>query len=129
MDLKIAARTVAVIAIAASLTVAIRALRDDDRPDAKAPSIARPGGEPDPRRELTRCRDLGAAALEDASCRKAWAESRRRFLQIDKPAKPDSGPAMPKPERFGERPAPDTSKGQDRLLPGAASDAKEGQPR
>lgn len=102
MDLKIAARTVAVIAIGAGLTAAISALRDDDAPDADAPSIVRPGGEPDPRRELTRCRDLGAAALEDAACRKAWAQSRRRFLQSDKPARP----AMPKPERFGAVPTP-----------------------
>ncbi|EXL01673.1 entry exclusion protein TrbK [Brucella anthropi] len=131
MDLKIAARMIAVIAIGAGLTAALSALRDDDAPDADAPRIVRPGGEPDPRRELARCRDLGAAALEDAACRKAWAESRRRFLQIDKPAPP----VMPKPERFGQRSAPDsaagkpdTGKDQDRLLPGAAADVKEVQP-
>lgn len=107
MDLKIAARTVAVIAIGAGLIAAIGALRDDDAPDADAsPGIVRPGGKPDPRRELIRCRDLGAAALEDAACRKAWAESRRRFLQTGEPAFPKEGPAMPKPERFGPAPAP-----------------------
>lgn len=98
MDLKIAARMIAVIAIGAGLTAAISALRDDDAPDTDAPRIVHLGGEPDPRRELARCRDLGAAALEDAACRKAWAESRRRFLQSDRPA-------MPKPERFGSVPA------------------------
>lgn len=107
MDLKIAARTVAVIAIGAGLIAAIGALRGEDAPDADAsPGIVRPGGEPDPRRELSRCRDLGAAALEDTACRKAWAENRRRFLQTDKPAISKEEPAMPKPERFGVAPAP-----------------------
>ena len=30
--------------------------------------------------ELRRCNDLGAAALDDTGCKRAWAESRRRFL-------------------------------------------------
>lgn len=102
MDLKIAARMIAVIAIGAGLTAAFSALRDDDAPDADAPSIVHPGGEPDPRRELVRCRDLGAAALEDAACRKAWAQSRRRFLQSGKPDRS----AAPRPERFGAVPTP-----------------------
>lgn len=101
MDLKIAARMIAVIAIGAGLTAAFSALRDDDAPDADAPLIVRPGGEPDRRQELSRCRDLGTAALEDAACRKAWAENRRRFLETDKPNRP----ATPKPERFGAPPA------------------------
>ena len=29
---------------------------------------------------LIRCNDLGTAALDDAACKSAWAESRRRFL-------------------------------------------------
>ncbi len=102
MDLKIAARMIAVIAIGAGLTAAFSALRDDDAADARAPGIVRPGGEPDRissgRSELARCRALGAAALEDAACRKAWAENRRRFLETDKPVRP----AAPKPQRFGE---------------------------
>jgi len=102
MDVKIAARIIAVIALGAGLTAAFSALRDDDAPDADAPRIVHPGGEPDPRRELVRCRDLGAAALEDAICRKAWAESRRRFLQSDKPDRT----VMPKTERFGAAPTP-----------------------
>ena len=133
MDLKIAARTIAVIAIGAGLTAAFSALRDDDARDADAPRIVRPGGEPDPRHELARCRDLGAAALEDAACRKAWSESRRRFLQSEKPATPTTGPVMPKPERFGERKVmpdataeeSDTGKEQDRLESEAAGDTEE----
>lgn len=93
MDLKIAARMIAVFAIGAGLTAAIAALQNDgDRPDADAPRIERPGGDPSSvpatRRELVRCRDLGTVALEDAACRKAWAENRRRFFQINRPVRP-----------------------------------------
>ncbi|MFK0209138.1 MULTISPECIES: putative entry exclusion protein TrbK-alt [Agrobacterium] len=93
MDLKIAARMIAVFAIGAGLTAAITALHDDeDRPDASAPRIERPGGDPSSlsaaKSELGRCRDLGTAALEDAACRKAWAENRRRFFRMDRPDLP-----------------------------------------
>ncbi|MDH1270490.1 putative entry exclusion protein TrbK-alt [Rhizobium pusense] len=118
MDLKIAARMLAVLTIGAGLTAAITAMHDNgDQPEADAPRIKRPGGEPDPRPELARCRALGVAALEEASCRDAWAGSRRRFLETDKPARP-------KPERSGE---PGTGKEQDRLLPDPADGTGEGQ--
>ncbi len=95
MDMKIAARMIAVFAIGVGLTAAIAALHDDeDRPDASAPRIERSGGDPShlsaAKSELVRCRDLGTAALEDAACRKAWAENRRRFFQINRPDKPIS---------------------------------------
>jgi conjugative transfer region protein TrbK len=32
---------------------------------------------------LLRCREIGAAALDDAGCKKAWADSRRHFLEGD----------------------------------------------
>ncbi|MBN9054383.1 MAG: putative entry exclusion protein TrbK-alt [Rhizobiales bacterium] len=132
MDLKIAARMIAVIAIGAGLTAAFSALRDDDAPDATAPGIARPGGEPDRRSELSRCRALGAAALEDSACRKAWAENRRRFLETDKPARPTT----PKPQRFGKQPGlsgasdeeRDTKKEQERLLPDGVDKTEEVKP-
>ena len=93
MDLKIAARMIAVFAIGAGLTGAIMALRnDEDRPDAQAPRIKRPGDSSSSlsaaKSELVRCRGLGAVALEDTACRKAWAEKRRRFFQINKPERP-----------------------------------------
>ncbi|MCE6076381.1 putative entry exclusion protein TrbK-alt [Agrobacterium vitis] len=89
MDTKIAARMIAVFAIGAGLTAAITALHDDeDRPDAAAPRIERPGGDLARKQEFARCRDLGTAALEDAACRKAWAENRRRFFQINRPNQP-----------------------------------------
>ncbi|WP_407975856.1 putative entry exclusion protein TrbK-alt [Brucella pseudogrignonensis] len=104
MDLKIAARMIAVFAIGAGLTAAITALHDDeDRPDASAPRIERPGGDPSSlsaaKSELARCRDLGTAALEDTACRKAWAENRRRFFQINKPDRPT--PPKSRPEAAG----------------------------
>lgn len=109
MDLKIAARMIAVFAIGAGLTAAITALQnDEDRPDAAAPRIERPGGDPSSpapvKSQLAHCRDLGTAALEDVACRKAWAENRRRFFRIDKPDSPNSSDnpdkqAPPKPQQ------------------------------
>ncbi|MFB9948869.1 putative entry exclusion protein TrbK-alt [Rhizobium puerariae] len=91
MDLKIAARMIAVFAIGAGLTAAITALQnDEDRRDVAAPRIEHPGGDRARDRELSRCRDLGTAALEDAACRKAWAENRRRFFRMDSPDRPTS---------------------------------------
>jgi conjugative transfer region protein TrbK len=105
MDLKIAARMIAVLTLGSSLTAAVMVLRGDgpegtpgDAPTAQ--SLRDPGGEP-AANELARCRDIGPAALEDAACRKAWAENRRRFLET---AKPRELP-LPKPERFGHAPA------------------------
>ncbi|WP_454918782.1 putative entry exclusion protein TrbK-alt [Xanthobacter sediminis] len=80
MDLKIAARMIAVLAIAAIVAFAATALREDGAEEAApSPVLRHPGGEP-PRSELVRCRDLGIAAADDEACRKAWAENRRRFL-------------------------------------------------
>jgi conjugative transfer region protein TrbK len=90
MDLKIAARLLAVFALGAGLTAAIVALQDEDATDAQSPSIGRPGGEPI-NTGLARCRDLGVAAADDAACRKAWAENRRRFFATDRPVAPKTG--------------------------------------
>lgn len=89
MDLKIAARLLAVFALGAGLTAAIVALQDEDATDAKGSSIGRPGGEP-VNTGLARCRDLGMAAADDAACRKAWAENRRRFFATDRPVAPNT---------------------------------------
>ncbi|WP_320203089.1 putative entry exclusion protein TrbK-alt [Agrobacterium rosae] len=90
MDLKIAARMTAVFALGAGLTAAIVALQDEDATDAKVPGIGHPGGEP-VNTGLARCRDLGMAAADDAACRKAWAENRRRFFAPDRPVAPKTG--------------------------------------
>jgi conjugative transfer region protein TrbK len=57
-------------------------------------------------RELTRCQTIGIAAAEDAACKAAWAENRRRFF-----ASPPTEPASPSPTFTppGEPKAADTS--------------------
>jgi conjugative transfer region protein TrbK len=101
MDLKIAARMIAVVAIGAGLTAAISALHRDGGPEV-TPSLRLrgPGGDPS-LRMLARCRDMGMAALDDPECRKAWIETRRRFFGTDKPERP----MMPKPSA-DEKPSP-----------------------
>ncbi|MFB0690315.1 putative entry exclusion protein TrbK-alt [Agrobacterium pusense] len=97
MDLKIAARMTAVIVLGAGLTATLLAMTRQQGPE-ETPVFRSldPGGEPEneARRELLRCRDLGAEALKDKACLKAWLESRRRFLkpsQSGHPAAPGAG--------------------------------------
>ncbi|MDK1493741.1 putative entry exclusion protein TrbK-alt [Sinorhizobium sp. 7-81] len=95
MDLKIAARMTAVIAIGAGLTATLMAMSKPQGPE-ETPVFRSldPGGEPETketRAELLRCRDLGAEALKDKGCLRAWMESPRRFL---KPSQ-SGGPAAP----------------------------------
>jgi conjugative transfer region protein TrbK len=79
MDLKIAARMIAVLAIGAAMIAAVAALREaGSEDDAPATRLRDPGG--GRHAELVRCRDLGMAAADDAACLKVWAENRRRFL-------------------------------------------------
>lgn len=54
---------------------------------AKATGDAGPSVQPAPsgktdllRADLIRCNELGAVALDDATCKEAWGENRRRFL-------------------------------------------------
>lgn len=105
MDARIAARMIAVLALGAAMTAAVMALRGDGTEDAAPHSLRSPGGEP-ANSELVRCRDLGMAAANDPTCRKAWAESRRRFLQPREPeravAPKPKRPALPRAERFGD---------------------------
>ncbi|PRD43098.1 conjugal transfer protein TrbK [Phyllobacterium phragmitis] len=81
MDLKIAARMIAALAIGAAMIAAVVALREVGSEDTAPTSRLRdPGGEP-ANTELVRCRDLGMAAADDATCKEVWAEHRRRFLE------------------------------------------------
>ncbi|MGY2996958.1 putative entry exclusion protein TrbK-alt [Mesorhizobium sp. URHB0026] len=95
MDLKIAARMTAVLALVAAMTAAFMALRGDGSQDASSPRSAHPGGEP-AGVELARCRNIGMAAIADEACRKAWAENRRRFLRPAQPAAPYAVPSVEK---------------------------------
>ncbi|MER9835110.1 putative entry exclusion protein TrbK-alt [Mesorhizobium sp. M0145] len=117
MDLKIAARIAAVLALGAAMTAAFMALRGDGSRDASSPRSAHPGGEP-ARVELARCRDSGMAAIDDDTCRKAWAESRRRFLRPSRPVAPNAAPSIEKDTRRLPPPQPPTtSRAEDRLNP------------
>ncbi|MDX8495094.1 putative entry exclusion protein TrbK-alt [Mesorhizobium sp. VK22B] len=97
MDMKIAARMLAVLALIAAMTAAIMALRGHGTEDAASHSLRHPGGDP-ANVELARCRDLGMAAIDNDGCKRAWAEGRGRFLGLDG----SNRPVMPAPERFGD---------------------------
>jgi conjugative transfer region protein TrbK len=88
------------IAIAIAMAAAVHAWRGDpvanDRAAAAAASVA--ALSPDPlARELAHCREIGSAAQNDAACKAAWAENRRRFFAPlwNRPAIPKAGSATP----------------------------------
>ncbi|MER8595929.1 MULTISPECIES: putative entry exclusion protein TrbK-alt [unclassified Mesorhizobium] len=117
MDLKIAARITAVLALGAAMTAASMALRGGGSQNASSPRSAYPGGEP-AGVELARCRDIGMAAIDDDACRKAWAESRRRFLQPSRPIAPNAGPWIEKDQsRMLPLQPPTPPSAEDRLHP------------
>ncbi len=82
MDWKLAARVIVVLAVAALMVACAIALRPDATEEAPAPTVQPQSGEP-ASSELLRCREIGTAALDDAGCKKAWADSRRHFLEGD----------------------------------------------
>jgi len=74
--------------IAAAVVMAGR--EDEDGLRVRSSSLA-PARVEDPlTTEFARCNGLGTAAADDADCRAAWAENRRRFF---------GGHAHPAPER------------------------------
>jgi conjugative transfer region protein TrbK len=80
MDWKLAARVIAVLAVTALMVACAIALRPDAADEPPPPPVQSQSGEP-ASSELLRCREIGAAALEDAGCKKEWADSRRHFLE------------------------------------------------
>ncbi|MGZ9718989.1 hypothetical protein [Rhizobium miluonense] len=46
---------------------------------------------------MRRCCDLGARALRDKDCLKAWLESRRRFLKPSEARRPTAPASAPMP--------------------------------
>ena len=94
MTFQIAARMLAVLSLAAAMTAAIMALRDDGAETDSAPELRHPGGEPTAN-ELQRCRDIGIKALDDAACRKVWAANRRRFFGNGNPNRPAAPNDLP----------------------------------
>ncbi|AZO05120.1 MULTISPECIES: putative entry exclusion protein TrbK-alt [unclassified Mesorhizobium] len=117
MNLKIAARMIAVLALVAAMTAAFMVLRGDGSQDASSPRFAHPGGEP-ARAELDRCRNIGMAAIADAACRKAWVENRRRFLQPTSHVSPYAATSVDKDQsRLLPEQSPASSYAQDHLRP------------
>jgi conjugative transfer region protein TrbK len=80
MNWKLAARVIAVLAVAILMVACAIALRPDATEEAPAATVQSQSVEPSSS-ELLRCREIGAAALDDAGCKKAWADSRRHFLE------------------------------------------------
>ncbi|WP_026784635.1 putative entry exclusion protein TrbK-alt [Pleomorphomonas koreensis] len=95
MDGKILARLCAVAFVAIAIVAMVTEIkRSDDRQDGFA-AETRPVRKRDHLdTELSRCSSLGEAGSRDASCLKAWAENRRRFLGQTDPAA-SSAPAAP----------------------------------
>ena len=121
MDGKILARLGAVAFVAIAIVAMVTEIkRSDDRQDGFA-AETRSVRKRDPLdTELSRCSQLGEAGSRDASCLRAWAENRRRFLgQTDPAASPmpatsttlfpnapgtadQPGPVQPIPSQAGE---------------------------
>ncbi|WAC61310.1 putative entry exclusion protein TrbK-alt [Brevundimonas sp. SL130] len=85
MDGKILARLGAVIFVAIAVTAtAIEMTRQDETPANPVAPMVAPSA-PDPLREgQRRCQRLGEAGARDAECLRVWAESRDRFLGLDR---------------------------------------------
>lgn len=74
-------RTLFVLGLVAGLIAVVVWLTVQTSPDEGARARPAASAKADPLAvALIRCNDLGSAALDDAGCKRAWAESRRRFL-------------------------------------------------
>lgn len=97
MDGKTLARLGAVIFVAIAVTAtAIEMTRQDETPANPVAPMVAPSA-PDPLREgQRRCQRLGEAGARDAECLRVWAESRDRFLGLDRP-RPSLAPQAASP--------------------------------
>ncbi|MGX9943134.1 putative entry exclusion protein TrbK-alt [Bradyrhizobium denitrificans] len=82
MDWKIAAKVSAVLAFAVLMTACAIALRPSETQES-TDQTTESRSEAPASSELLRCREIGAAALDDVGCKKAWTDSRRHFLEGD----------------------------------------------
>ena len=75
------ARALGLVAVTIATVMASVHFRDNDTGIFAAAKLGLPIHETDPLAdELARCRAIGMAAIEDAACKAAWAENRRRFF-------------------------------------------------
>jgi conjugative transfer region protein TrbK len=81
MDGKMLARLGAVVFVAVAVTAtAIETTRNEEEPEAWLSGRSAQTQVDPLREELLRCQGLGEAGPRDASCLRAWAENRNRFL-------------------------------------------------
>lgn len=86
MDGKTLARLGAVAFVAVAITASVIELtRKEEATEIRTVSRPHVGDPGSLRATLRHCRDMGEAASRDASCLKAWAENRNRFLGATSP--------------------------------------------
>ncbi|VDC49825.1 putative entry exclusion protein TrbK-alt [Brevundimonas mediterranea] len=89
---RIAAAVFAGVAITAT---AIEMTREEKTSADPAAAVVAPAA-PDPLREgQRRCQRLGEAGARDAECLRVWAESRDRFLGLDRSPRPAAPQSVP----------------------------------
>jgi conjugative transfer region protein TrbK len=103
LEIRAFGRAIGLMAIAMLLIVAaIRVHRGENFTLSLPPA---PSLSADPLgRELARCRVIGLAATDDADCKAAWAENRRRFFGSSAPdaaSTPQKGGTIPATESEG----------------------------
>jgi conjugative transfer region protein TrbK len=75
------ARALGLVAVTAAMIMASIHFRDRDSGVVEPAKLGSAPHETNPLAdELARCRAIGMAAIEDAECKAAWAENRRRFF-------------------------------------------------
>jgi conjugative transfer region protein TrbK len=90
------ARALGLVAVTIATVMASVHFRDNESGIVAAAKLSFPPHETDPLgAELARCRAIGMAALEDAGCKAAWAENRRRFLAAGLTADHATAPTAP----------------------------------
>ena len=92
-DVKVVRRSMLLAGIGATLiagAVFMAGKEDEDGLRVRSVTLAPALTETPLRAEFARCNALGTAAADDAACRAAWAENRRRFFD---------GRTHPTPER------------------------------
>ena len=90
------ARALGLVAVTIAMIMASVHFRDNDFGIVAASKLGLPLRETDPLAgELARCRAIGMAALEDAACKAAWAENRRRFFSAGSTADRTISPTAP----------------------------------
>ena len=90
LDLGAFARALGLIAVALMLVMAIIHVRRQEEP--VWPRVTASAAANDAlTRELARCQTIGMGAADDAGCKAAWAENRRRFFILPSA---DAAPAL-----------------------------------